>query len=154
MVEARSSQLPTVSVVKLQEARRFLNHEAHTMEKGVIIPGDAVDSGNAGKTNILRPGLVLVKVIAVGANQNKFVPVGHANAPAFAGGDIPQGAAVINIHFINMHDEDGVDTDRGVNGLIHGWVEDGQIIYGTSTGSEITELRDAMPLVLFEVDNL
>lgn len=153
MATANSHQLPGVSVKKTQVARRFLNQEAHIMTKGIIIPSDVVDAGGTPTTK-LRPGLVLVKVIAAGANQNKFVQVGHANAPAFAGGNITPGRAVILDDFVNMLDDDAVATERGAKGLVHGWVEDGQIVYGTATGSEITELRDAMPLVLFEADNL
>lgn len=153
MADATTHNLPGVSVKKTQAARRFLNHEAHIMTKGFIIPSDAVDSANT-PTTTLRPGLVLVKVIAAGANQNKFVPVGHADAPAFAGGNITPGRAVVLMDFVVMLDGDAVAQERGAHGLTHGWVEDGQIIYGTATGTEITELRDAMPLVLFEADNL
>lgn len=153
MATASSQNRPGLSAVSQQVARRFLNHDAHTLEKGVVIDSASVDSANT-PTTTLRPGLVLVKVIAVGATQNMFVPVGHADAPAFAGSNILDGGAVILTDFVKMLDDDGVATERGAKGIVHGWVEKGQIIYGTATGSEITELEDAMPLVLFEVDNL
>ena len=62
--------------------------------------------------------------------------------------------AVILMDFVNMNDEDAVAQERGALGVVHGWVEDGQIIYGTATGSEILEIQAALPLVLFEADNL
>ncbi len=154
MADATSNALPEVSTVKTQAARRFLQQEAHIMTKGIVIPSDVVDVGNTGKTTTLRPGLVLVKVIAAGANQNKFVEVGHADAPAFGASNFTAGRAVILMDFVNMLDLEAVAQQRGAHGLTHGWVEDGQIIFVTVTASEITELKDAMPLVLFEADNL
>jgi hypothetical protein len=141
------SMLPSLGAKEEMAVRKFLLDDGHLMTKGIVIPSDVVDAGNT-PTTTLRPGLVLIRVEAAGANQGKYVQSGHANAPAYAGSAIFD--AVILMNFVNMLGRDGVVEEKSNIGLRHGWVEDDQVIFVTATGSEQTELRDVMRLIFFE----
>ncbi len=70
-------QRPGISgPVEQEEDRLILKQQAHTLERGIVIPSDVVDSGGTPTTK-LRKGFVLVRVEAAGALQGQFVQFGH-----------------------------------------------------------------------------
>jgi hypothetical protein len=130
--------LTTQFFTEAREFRKVIKPEGD-IKIGVTIDDTSVDSLHAGHTNILRPGLVLVRVEAAGANLGKYVPALHANAPA--AGDVEQ--AVILGEYVNMT-EGGAAADRQAHGFVHCIVDYDLILWDTADPVLIEALADAL----------
>jgi hypothetical protein len=114
----------------------------HFVTKGILIEKDSVDATHVGKTTILRAGTVLLR----GAGTaGKFVPAGHASAPA--NNAILE--AVILAQTIEMRAKDGTKADKNASGYIHAFVKDASIFWVDEAGYK-TQMKAALPLVRFE----
>lgn len=142
--ELGANRMPGLTDEVAQLSRQFLTDHNHLKKVGIRIEADSVDAGHSGKTYLLRPGLALVRV-ETGGNKGKYVPADHADAPANS--DVEK--AVILMGFVDMRKRsDPTDTeDQMGEGLIHGFVDDAQIIY-VDAGYK-TEIQDALYLVEF-----
>ncbi len=138
-------QLPGISDEQVMESRNFLTNTGHIVVRGVKIDKDSDDIANVGKESVLRGGLALVRVEA-GLLAGKYVDVGHASAPAV--GDIE--AAVILMETIPLADVNATRQDKAGSGLIHGFVEEAQILWGTADAPTIAAIKAVLPLVQFE----
>lgn len=136
--------LPGLGPKVEQESRAFLKDTTHIVRRGVRLDEDTEDTANTPVTK-LRAGLVVVRVEA-GANKNKYVSESHADAPLTA--SIVE--AGILMQFINMKDRNDVLEDKTASVLIHGFVDNAQLLFGSADAARITALKDAMPLVKFE----
>ena len=139
------NKLPGISTRRDMIARTFLLNDNHVMEKGVIIDDVTQDIGNTPVTQ-LRPGLALVRVEAAGVNQGKYVHATHADAPAAAN---ILNAVILSVA-VNMLDEDAVLVDKGAKGVIHGHVDQDQVIFGVGAGAVLDAIVAALNLVNFE----
>lgn len=137
--------LPGLGPEVTSTSRKFITNNSHLAERGIRIDDATQDIGNTPVTK-LRGGLVLVRVEAAGANLGKYVHVTHADAPA--AGDIA--AAVILMQDINMFDRAGVVEDKVASGLIHGFVTEASVIFGTADVGIIDAVKEVLPLVQFE----
>ena len=135
---------PGLTAKETQLTRDFITDNHWVLERGITIPANAVDSLNTPTTK-LRPGLALVRAEA-GAAIGKFVPMGHADAPAAAA----MKEAVILSYFVNMLDSAGVAEDKHVAGVKAGFVEDAKILFDGGAGAEITEFKLVLNNVHFE----
>lgn len=143
--ELGATRMPGLSDEILQESRQFLTENNHFRTRGIKIASASVDVGHTGKTHILRPGLALVRV-EVGGNAGKYVPADHADAPDAV--DLEK--AVILMQFVDMRKRSDPTTyeDQQASGLVHGFVDDAQIIY--VDGSYKDEIQGVLPMVEFE----
>ena len=91
--------------------------DEHKILKQVVIDGAAADSGNT-PTNELRPGLCLGIITATG----KYMEYADAGA---VGNDVCRG---VLWDMVDVHDEDGTDTDQAALMLIHGHVDESKLI--------------------------
>jgi len=137
--------LPGLSTRVDQTSRKFLTDNNHKSERGMSLPSSVQDVGNTPVTK-LRAGLVLVRVEAAGANLGKYVHVTHADAPAAV--DIK--SALLLMQDINMLGHDGAVEAKVASGLIHGFVDDTKLTYGTTDDQIKDSVRGALPLVMFE----
>ncbi len=122
----------------------LLNEEPFMLSASVLVPSNAVDSTNSPTTK-LRPGLVLVKVVAAGATKDKYVPQGHADAPLAA----VMVDAIILSDFIQMLDIDNVAQEQQVQGWIHAIVDDAKILHDGAAAPEIDKAREILAMVHF-----
>lgn len=128
-----------------QESRKFLADPLHKVELGIRIDDVAKDLGNSGKTYKLRAGLVLIRVENGGANDGKYVHVGHADCPLAA--DVER--AVILMQYVDMRDKEGNFEDKTATGLIHAFVEEDNVIFGTADANYIDAIKAALPQVMW-----
>lgn len=126
------------------ESREFLKDGSHKAVIGIHIDKDTQDVDNSTVTK-LRPGLVLVRVEAAGDNQGMFVHVTHGDAPA--AGDIVEACILMGDH--NMLSREGVVEEQVGQGLIHGIVDDAQVIWGTADAGIIDAVKEVLKLVHF-----
>lgn len=137
--------LPGLTPLEQQTSRKFLTDNNHVVRIGVKLPSDVQDVGNSPVTK-LRAGLALVRVEAAGANLGKYVHVTHADAPV--AGDIV--SAVLLMESINMLGKDGAVEAKVASGLVHGFVDEDQVIFGTADVPTIDAIKSvALPLVRF-----
>jgi len=140
------SALPGIGPLEQQTSRVFLSNDEHVVVQAVKIDDTTQDVGNSVVTK-LRPGLALVRVEAAGANLGKYVHVTHADAPAAP--DIIR--AVLLLEPINMKAKDGSTLeDKTASGLIHGFVTESQVIFGTADAPTIDAIKDALSQVMFQ----
>ena len=132
---------PTVE----QESFKFLKDNTHNFRRGVRIEKDTEDTGHTGKVHKLRAGLVLVRVEA-GPNTGKYVHSAHADAPLTV--DIE--AAVLLMEVIDMRNKEGDREDKLASGLIHGLVNESEVVFGTADAARIAKIKEVLPLVQFE----
>lgn len=138
--------LPGVSAEVVQKQRRYKTHEDHQMVIPIVIKADTVDNQNAGNTTELRPGLVLVRVEAGGADQFKWVNPENAAAPLEA--------AVIEAcildEFVEMKDKAGAVKDQQASAVVHGMVDNSKLLFGAGTAAPyIAKLKSVLKLVHF-----
>ncbi len=137
--------LPGLGPKITMQTRKVLLNDKHVEYEGtVVIDADTVDAGST-PTDLLRPGMLLVRV-ETGPNAGKYVQFGHTDAPGSAGA---VKKTVVLGNFVRMTGNDGNTADRQGIGIIHGRVDEGQIIYSTSDGATKTALRAGCPLVEF-----
>jgi hypothetical protein len=136
--------MPGLSPKLTMKTRKFLLNDKHVEYKnGVVIEKGTVDAGSS-PTDLLRPGLILVRV-ETGANKGKFVQTSHADAPIAA--DVKD--AVILANYVHTKGPDGTTADRAGLGVIHGMVDEGQIIYVTADATYKANIKAALKLVQF-----
>lgn len=140
------SGLPGLGPKPEQESRTFLFNDSHVEVESVRIDKDTDDDANTGKVHKLRAGMAVVRVEA-GGNKGKYVDVAHADAPA-AGSIVHAG---ILRDFVDMRDKDGNREDKQAVVVIHGFVNEADVIYNTADGPTIQAIKDALPLVHFRV---
>ena len=138
-------QLPGISDEQTMESRKFLKDTGHIVVRGVKIDKDTDDVAHVGKESVLRGGLALVRVEA-GPLTGKYVDAGHASAPV--AGDIE--SAVILMETMPLADVAATRQDKAGSGLIHGFVEEDQILWGTSDAPTIAAIKAVLPMVQFE----
>ena len=137
---------PGLSTKLQAEARVFLRDDEHVKTTGVKIAAATKDTASTPPEQ-LRAGLALVRVEAAGPNQGKYVSIGHADAPA----------AVNILHarllakFTDMRLQDSTLVDKQAMGVIHGLVDESQVIFNTADGPTIDAIKAALNLVDFEV---
>ena len=137
--------LPGMGPVQTMETVKFLKDNNHIVRRGIQIHKDTDDSSQApGYTHKLRAGLVLVRVES-GLNKNLFVDAQHADAPIAAA----VVEAVILMESLSMHDGDGVRVNKSGTGLIHGFVDEALINFGTADAPYIAAIRAALIQVDF-----
>ncbi len=133
--------LPGMNTPAEQGAREFLKDVDFVKVKGIVIDDASVDAGNSGQTNILRPGLALVR----GAGTSgKFVPADHSSAPA---ANAILEAVILN-KYVNMLGATGVAEDKEAQGVWAGRVDESMIIF-VDAGYE-DEIKAALAQVRFE----
>lgn len=139
-----NSSTPGTTVRVTSQVRRFLEISEPVVKRGVSLDEASQDAANTPVTK-LRPGLVVVKVVNGGANDGKYVPIGHADAPV--ANDIVSGGAgaVILSEFVNMLGEDGTVEDKWVQGYIACYPTEAQVIFGTADQATIDAIKAAMP---------
>lgn len=128
-----------------QESRQFLADPLHKVEIGLRIDDVAKDLANT-STFKLRAGLVLIRVENGGANAGKYVHVGHADCPAAA--DVER--AAILMQYVDMRDKNSDFEDKSASGLVHGFVIEDQVIFGTADATYIDAIKAALPQVMFQ----
>lgn len=140
-----ASGLPGMGPTVDGESRTFLKNDTHFAELGIRIKSDTVDDTDAHTpTTKLRAGLVLVRVEA-GDHTGKYVEVGNTSCPAEA--DIE--SAVILMGYVNMLGFDGAVEDKVASGLIHGFVVEDNVIFGTADAGIIDAIKAVLPQVMF-----
>lgn len=139
--------MPGMGSIDSTESRKFLTNNTHLVYRGAKIDADSVDAGHSGKTTTLRAGLVVVQVLT-GPNAGKYVPHGHADCPD--NGDIE--AAGILMDYTTMLDKDRNAADQPAHLLIHGFVKESAVIFGTGDAGFISAVKDLLPLVMWEQD--
>jgi len=138
--------LPGQTQVADQKSYAFLKNADHKIERGVIIDDASRDVGNTGETYKLRPGLVLVRVEAAGANQGKYVPLDHTDAPIDA--NILQ--AGVLYHLVDMRDKTGASyADKGSSIITHGEVDEDQTWWSGANAARIAAAKAKMAGVWF-----
>lgn len=138
--------LPGISAEVTMKQRRYKSIEDHQFLIPIVIKADTIDNQNAGNTTELRPGLVLVRVEAGGADQFKWVNPENAAAPVEA--SVIE--ACILDEFIEMKDKAGAVKDQQASALVHGLVDDSKLLFGAGTaGAYKTKLRSVLKLVHF-----
>ena len=131
--------LPGMSAVEDQESREYRKiFNAGDIYDGIRIAVDTLDVENAGKTHILRPGLVLIRVEA-GGSAGKYVHATHASVPAHA--DIKD-CVVLN-EFVNMN-ETGASAEKLAHGLVHGVVSESLLLWGTADADDKAAMKAAL----------
>lgn len=141
-----ASGLPGMGPTVDGESRTFLKNDTHFAELGIRIKSDTVDDTDGHTpTTKLRAGLVLVRVEAAGDHLGKYVEVGNASCPAEA--DIE--SAVILMGYVNMKGFDGEVEDKLASGLIHGFVDESKVIWGTADAGIIDAIKAVLPQVMF-----
>lgn len=132
---------PGITTPVEQEVNEFRVDTAHLKEIGIVIDSASVDAGHTGKTTILRAGTLLMKGAATGG---KFVPAGHANAPA---SNAITGAVILT-KYVDMRTKDAtVVADKPASGMIHGFVSDAKLFYVDAAYK--TALQAKLPMVAF-----
>lgn len=139
-------RVPGISTKVTSEARVFLRDDEHVKETGVLIASATKDTANTPPEQ-LRAGLALVRVEAAGANQGKYVSIGHADAPVAA--NILH--ARLLSKFTDMRLQDSTLADKLARGVIHGLVNESQVIFNTADVPTIDAIKAALNLVDFEV---
>lgn len=130
-------------------SRTFLLDNAHMATEGITIVGSTDDDENVGFENKLRGGLVLVRIEA-GGDAGKYCELNHASAPL--DGDITRACILMND--VNMLKGDGSTSraDKHQNGLIHGFVDDAKLFWGTGVlAARKDAVREVLKLVDFKV---
>lgn len=141
---AGASGLPGMGTkVSPGTSREFLKEGQHFRTIGIRIDKDTEDADNSPVTK-LRPGLVLVRV-EDGVNAGKFVHVDHTDAPAAE--DIKEACILYGDH--DMLNPAGAVEDQQGAGVLHGIVEDAQILWGTDDALTIEAIKDILKLVHF-----
>jgi hypothetical protein len=140
------SGLPGMGPVIENSSRQFLKDGTHKLVVGIRIDKDTQDVDNDPVTK-LRPGLVLVRVEG-GDNDGHFVHLDHADAPD--PGDVL--VAVILMGYRPMLNREGEVEDKQEQGLVHGIVDEAQIIWGTDDEGTIDALKEVMRGVIFWTD--
>lgn len=130
--------MPGIGTEVVQESRIFLKDPNHVVVRnGIIIDADAVDTDHTGKTHVLRPGLMLVR-IEEGAKAGKYTDLDNDDAPEY---DADIVDCVILRDYCDMRAKDvGGATayeDKQAAGVIHGAVDDDQILYGGADAGRI-----------------
>lgn len=139
--------MPGLGPLQEQTSRKFLTNNNHIVRRGAFLDKDTEDTANSGKETYVRGGLVVVQVLT-GPNAGKYVHVDHADAPD--NGDIA--AAGILMESVHMVDKNGAVEDKQVSILIHGFVRESLLLYGTADAGFISAVKDVLPLVQFEAD--
>jgi len=142
--ELGANRLPGLSDEVTQLSRTFLTDHNHLKVIGIRIHEDATDDGHTGKEFLLRPGLALVRCEA-GDAAGMYVPADHADAPDAA--DVEK--AVILMGFVDMRkrSDPTAQENQQAQGLIHGFVDNAQIIYVDATYED--EIKGVLPMVEF-----
>lgn len=135
---------PGLTAVEAQLTRDFITDNHWILERGVVIPSDAVDSLNTPTTK-LRAGLVLARAEA-GTAIGKFVPYGHTDAPV--ANDIKRGA--ILSYFVNMFDSEGNPEEKFVAGVKAGFVDDSKLFWDGAIASWQTAMKAVLNNISFE----
>lgn len=130
-----------------QESVEVRTDLSHFKLKGIVIASDTDDPRATG-TGKLQPGLVLVRVEAGGGKQGKYVEFSNAGSP----GATFIEKAVILLDHVNLAkpSDPTVFEDKGVAGLLHGFVDNALLEFDTVVVGEIAELKAALKLVEFE----
>lgn len=137
--------LPGMGPKRELETVAFLLDNNHLMRRGIRIHKDTDDIVNVGKEFKLTAGLALVRV-EVGANKDRYVDAGHADAPVAA--SVVE--AVLLMESLSLHDADGVREDKAASGVIHGRVDETKVRFGTGDPTYINAIKAALKLVEFE----
>jgi len=132
--------LPGIEAPVSQEVFEFLLDNDHLKSIGIVIDSASVDAGHTGRTQVLRAGTLLMTGAATGG---KYVPAGHANAPA----SNAILSAVILEKTVDMRTKPNSVADKSGRGVIHGFVKDASLFYVDNTYK--TALKTALPLVAF-----
>ncbi len=138
-----ASRLPGLDAKEVQTSRKFLTDNNHIVRLGIRIEAATTDAANTPITK-LRAGLVLTAL--GGGSAGKWGEFTHADSPG--AGLITE--SVILMEDVNMLGKDSVAADQSATGLIHGFVKESEVDFDTAVAGEITELKDANPLVRFE----
>lgn len=139
--EMGNDALPGISTPVEQEVNEFLKDNQHLKSIGIVIDAASVDPGHTGRTTVLRAGTLLMKGAAT---NGKYVPAGHANAPA---SNAITGAVILE-KFVDMRSKDpNVTADKSGRGVIHGFVDDSKLFYVDNAYK--SALQAALPLVAF-----
>jgi len=137
--------LPGLGPVQQMETVKFLRDNNHIVRRGVIVHKDTDDfSRPPGSEHKLKGGLVVVRVEA-GVNKNLYVDPLHPDAPLVA--DVKE--AGILMESFSMHGPDGVRVNKSATVLIHGFVDELSLVFGTAVPAYIDALKAALHLVEF-----
>lgn len=138
--------LPKMGTRVDQTFNAFLKHPTHYFSRSIKIHKDTQDVGSTPVTK-LRAGLVLVRVEA-GANKNLYVHIGHADDP----GTGNRVKAVILEHPIpTMLDEALVVENKGGRGVVHGFVDQSKVIFGTANVPDVDDIIGILNKVEFDL---
>lgn len=149
--------MPGMGPEEQTASRKFLTNTVHMVKRGAKIAADSEDAentdvhpavdGGTGKVTTLRAGLVVAQVLT-GPNAGQYVPIGHADCPA--NGDIE--AAGILMGYVSMLDASRESAAQPAELLIHGFVRESQVLFGTADAGYITNIKDVLPLIQWEAD--
>lgn len=118
--------------------------------KTVTLLSTTVDAGNTGeRTTKLRSGLVLGKITATGANQNKYAACDEDSS------DGSEAAKGILLHKVDMLDEDGQAGDR-LGTMLFGpaYVDPAKCYVSTSGDGATTLDQDSTSLTALRGDGM
>jgi hypothetical protein len=139
------SQMPGYQAEVTSEDRIFLANSDHVVHDSVQLHKDTVDNENTGKTTRLRPGLALKRVEG-GGNDGYYVNCEHADAPTAANTK----DLVILAEYKEMKDQAGVVQHVTAKVVRHGFIMDGQVLWGSGTsGADKTTLKGKNTLLAF-----
>jgi hypothetical protein len=139
--------LPGLGPLEEQTSRKFLTDNNHIVRRGAKLDAATDDVENVGKEHQVRAGMLVVQVLS-GVNAGKYVDVTHANAPA--AGTIEE--VGILMESVNMRNKAGDREDKACSVVIHGFVRESQLLFGTADVGLIDEMKAALPLIMFEAD--
>ncbi len=149
--------MPGMGPTEQTASRKFLTNNVHVVYRGAKIDADSVDAdnddvhptvdGGTGNPTTLRAGLVVAQVLT-GANAGKYVPIGHADCPA----DGAIEAAGILMNYVTMLGPDRVAVDQPAQLLIHGFVRESEVLFGTADAGYIANIKEVLPQIMWEAD--
>lgn len=139
---------PGLGPLQEQSSRKFLTNNNHIVRRGAFLDKATQDVENTSKETYVRGGLVVVQVLS-GPNAGKYVNVDHADAPD--AGDVE--AAGIVMESVHMVDKTFTAVeDKQVSLLIHGFVRESLVLFGTADAGYITAIKEVLPLIQWEAD--